>query len=654
MPELLTMQDLTNGHLDVKALGEAANGDENTIVTTRTGNTYPSAERAINIMFQNGGLPATPFKTKALMTASALVDGKYAMVTDDTVNNGLYVKTAGVWVKSSYDPLAQAKEYTEGYAVAFKDSLLTLANKNIVADGLIKKDMYVSKVSGGATVEGAAGTAVYSLPVSQGTYVIKADGAHNSAVLGMLVDEFGWVAGQVKPIATLQKTNVENTLLVDIPQGIVELVITVKLPSVSLDMTSTLQVFRSADPNVQTEVTHIDDKPLADLEARENMALKTDILSYVSKDDIKILNKNIFTGANVVLGTYMQPTGVVDNAGHPSLHMGRVQVISGKTYTIGLGDLPVSGFEVFYSESDSVLNGSQKTKLAFTAQSSTLTKYVDVPESASPNLYLFFNVKVNAFDVRETLVINEGRYPDTTPLLDSIAGVKIPKYEGYDPITTPPLAGKGWVLIGDSITEHNYRATRNYEHHIKERVLGLRTYNYAQSGTYFSSFPDLADTIFNGGHDIDIISVAYGTNDYGEDRTMGEFSPTDTGAETFANHVFRMFNSLINKFPTKIIVAITPIPRDISYGRTGTPNLKGLLIVDYAEMIIKYAKHFGLPVLDLHSMSNLTPWTEEGNWHYFLADEIVTEPDGLHPNDAGQKVMANKIQPFLEAQVSQY
>ncbi len=108
MPELLTLQDLANGHLDIKALGEAANGDENTIVTTRTGNTYPSAERAINIMFQNGGLPATPFATKALMTASALVDGDYAMVTDDTVNNGLYVKTAGAWVKSGYDPSTQA------------------------------------------------------------------------------------------------------------------------------------------------------------------------------------------------------------------------------------------------------------------------------------------------------------------------------------------------------------------------------------------------------------------------------------------------------------------------------------------------------------------------------------------------------------------
>lgn len=118
MPELLTLQDLANGHLDVKALGEAANGDENTIVTTRTGNTYPSAERAINIMFQKGGLPAKGFATKAIMVTNgaALIDGSYAMVTDEkgvnAANNGLYIKTAGVWVKSSYDPASTSADYT--------------------------------------------------------------------------------------------------------------------------------------------------------------------------------------------------------------------------------------------------------------------------------------------------------------------------------------------------------------------------------------------------------------------------------------------------------------------------------------------------------------------------------------------------------------
>lgn len=130
MSELLTLQDLANGHLDIKALGEAANGDENTIVTTRTGNTYPSAERAINIMFQNGGLPAEPFATKAEMQTdgASLADGQLAMVYNETDNNGLYVKTAGAWVKSGYDPLTQAKAYADGRLVNYNEVKISTKN----------------------------------------------------------------------------------------------------------------------------------------------------------------------------------------------------------------------------------------------------------------------------------------------------------------------------------------------------------------------------------------------------------------------------------------------------------------------------------------------------------------------------------------------
>ena len=113
--EILAIKDLQDGRLDVKSLGEAANGDENTIVTTRTGETYPSAKRAINIMFQNGGLPAKPFPTLAKMQTegASLPDDSYAMVTNekgvDAINNGLYTKSGGVWAKTIYDPLTLAK-----------------------------------------------------------------------------------------------------------------------------------------------------------------------------------------------------------------------------------------------------------------------------------------------------------------------------------------------------------------------------------------------------------------------------------------------------------------------------------------------------------------------------------------------------------------
>lgn len=113
MADAITIKALQDASLDAKSLEEVVNGDEAKQVTTRKGETYPSVKKAIKQMFENGALPATPFATKALMTASALVDGDYAQVTDDTVNNGLYIKEGGAWVKSEYDPLEQAKKYTD-------------------------------------------------------------------------------------------------------------------------------------------------------------------------------------------------------------------------------------------------------------------------------------------------------------------------------------------------------------------------------------------------------------------------------------------------------------------------------------------------------------------------------------------------------------
>ena len=113
MAEPISIQQLTDASLDVKSLEEVVNGDENVVITTRLGETYPSVKGSIKKVFELGGLPATPFATKALMEASELVDGDYAIVTDDTVNNGLYVKTAGAWVKSGYDPAEQAKSYAD-------------------------------------------------------------------------------------------------------------------------------------------------------------------------------------------------------------------------------------------------------------------------------------------------------------------------------------------------------------------------------------------------------------------------------------------------------------------------------------------------------------------------------------------------------------
>lgn len=132
MAEPISIQQLKDASLDVKSLEEVVNGDENVVVTTRLGETYPSVKGSIKRVFETGGLPATPFATKALMTASALTDGEYAQVTDDTVNNGLYVKTAGAWFKSDYDPVLQSKEYTDDITSSLEVNATQNPNKMTV------------------------------------------------------------------------------------------------------------------------------------------------------------------------------------------------------------------------------------------------------------------------------------------------------------------------------------------------------------------------------------------------------------------------------------------------------------------------------------------------------------------------------------------
>lgn len=94
-------------------------------------------------IFKAGGLPAEPFETKAQMTSegASLPDGQLAMVHNDTANNGLYVKTAGTWVKSSYDPVKQSKEYADANAM-FKPQYLPTSTTNI--DALVEPGMYMA------------------------------------------------------------------------------------------------------------------------------------------------------------------------------------------------------------------------------------------------------------------------------------------------------------------------------------------------------------------------------------------------------------------------------------------------------------------------------------------------------------------------------
>ncbi len=109
---VISKQELIDAQKDAKSLEEVVNGSETKQVTTRLGENYPSVKKAIKTLFENGGLPATPFANKNLMDSSDLEEGSYAIVTDDAnTNNGLYIKENGVWRKSTYSSNRLLNEY---------------------------------------------------------------------------------------------------------------------------------------------------------------------------------------------------------------------------------------------------------------------------------------------------------------------------------------------------------------------------------------------------------------------------------------------------------------------------------------------------------------------------------------------------------------
>ena len=63
------------------------------------------------------------------------------------------------------------------------------------------------------------------------------------------------------------------------------------------------------------------------------------------------------------------------------------------------------------------------------------------------------------------------------------------------------------------------------------------------------------------------------------------------------------------------------------------------LSIAYVEIIREVAEFYSLPVLDLYKNSGLQPRLPVIQQMYM--------PDGLHPNDAGHRVLADQIVQFL-------
>ena len=213
------------------------------------------------------------------------------------------------------------------------------------------------------------------------------------------------------------------------------------------------------------------------------------------------------------------------------------------------------------------------------------------------------------------------------------------------------LKGTKINFLGDSITEgagtssHDKMFTM-----LIEREYGAICQNYGIGGTRIARQKtpteekwdrDFISRVPEMDNDADIVVVFGGTNDFGHgDAPLGTMA--DRTPDTFYGALHTLYSGLTEKYPRSAIAVVTPLHRvgeDNPRGDGSKPE-DGALLKTYVEIIREVAEYYSLPVLDLYKESGLQPNVPIIRKMYI--------PDGLHPNDEGHIILADKIARFIE------
>ncbi len=215
------------------------------------------------------------------------------------------------------------------------------------------------------------------------------------------------------------------------------------------------------------------------------------------------------------------------------------------------------------------------------------------------------------------------------------------------------LKGKKINFLGDSITEGaGASCPENVYHQVMKRKYGLsEARNYGIGGSRFArqinpdySLPcdhDFCERLHTMDDDADIVVVFGGTNDFGHgDAPIG--TPSDREPNTFYGACHYICKNLMEKYPESVIVFMTPCHRYAETMTNGDANNKAYNYGDlkaYVNIIREVAEQYSLPVVDLYASSGIQPNVEVNREKYM--------PDRLHPNDAGNALIAERLGNFL-------
>ena len=145
-------------------------------------------------------------------------------------------------------------------------------------------------------------------------------------------------------------------------------------------------------------------------------------------------------------------------------------------------------------------------------------------------------------------------------------------------------------------------------------------------------YNDMAD-------DADMVIVFCGNNDFTQSVPLGTPESCDTA--TFYGALNTLLHGLREKYPTSIIMIVTPLRmKNYSHPLWREPveytsrNVVGCTLQDYRDAIVCRCSAFHVPICDIFA---------EEAFSCSRASSRTLTLDGLHPNDCGHRLLADKI-----------
>lgn len=213
----------------------------------------------------------------------------------------------------------------------------------------------------------------------------------------------------------------------------------------------------------------------------------------------------------------------------------------------------------------------------------------------------------------------------------------------YENIIHYSLKGKKWCVVGDSLTEKNIRATKNYHDYVAEET-GCTVVNMGVGGTGYKRMESQSDgykafyqRIVDVPNDTDILTIFGSGNDLS--LTLG--SPTDDiTSGTVCGCMNETFKRLFTRLPGIKVGVVLPCPWG-SY----PPYVQGNAMELYCKALKEICKNYSIPVLDLYYGSNMRPWDNTFRQLYYKRDD----GNFVHPDEDGHKILANKFKMFIQS-----